>query len=375
MKAKRIKRYLIVAILTLSVTPLIASYWLLQEVLNSAVGLAVKPQTGQLLEHYRDDLKHLRQLDPANEATYKKQFMAVSDELTVYQQPQLLRQVLTDTYLTYYLLLFVAFLLLALLVAVWLSRRVARAYKDLALQDIAKAQKIQALSHFDQWQVIAAKLAHEINNPLTPIEMMVTNLPRSYQTLDSDDFKHLLTDTELVVSEEVHKLKAMVSHFSRFSKLPEPLLTLHNLREQLEQFVRLQHNHWPQVELTLTFDSSEPSSETVLLDHLLFNQCLVNLINNAVQANPELKPMSVDISLMTNEQDVAISVFNQGKSIEPQHCESIFDLYYSTKADKENMGLGLCIVRKIMLDHGGDIRCEPHHEGAEFVLTLPTARS
>ena len=371
-KAKGIKRYLILAMLALSVIPLVASYLLLEEVLNSAVSLVVKPQTAQLLESYREDLKHLRQLDPGNESEYKSRFLAASDELAVYQQPQLLRQVLTDTYRSYYLVLFVVILAFALVIAVWLSGKVARAYRQLSQQDVEKAQKIQALSHFDQWQVIAAKLAHEINNPLTPIQMMVSNLPRNYAVIDKTEFKQMLHDADAVVSEEVAKLKAMVSHFSQFSKLPEPQLKKQNLFARIEEFVRLQQANWPSIEFSLDNQIDNEADAEVLLDHLLFNQCLFNLINNAQQANPTLALMRLTITVSLQQQQLNVALFNQGKAIDQALCSSLFDLYYSTNSHKENMGLGLSIVRKIMLDHGGDIECQPHADGALFVMSFPT---
>ncbi len=377
-KTNRINAYLIGAILTLSVLPLIASYLLLDEVLESAIGLAVKPDTKVLLSAYRDDLKTLKKLDPDNQEAYKTRFLAAGEELVVYDQPQLLRQVLRDTYLTYYLLLFVVILAFSLLGAVWLSRKVARSYQALANSDIKKAEKIQELSYFDQWQAIAGKLAHEINNPLTPIEMMVSNLPRTYANASPEAFEACLADTKEVVSEEVHKLKEMVSHFSQFSKLPEPVLKPHNIAKHCQTFIRQHQQGWPNAQISL---SDGPQSIEVAIDHLLFNQCLLNIINNAVQANKECAnkdstQLSVTLSITKEADDnIAITVFNDGKPIDPTVHSSLFKMYYSSKSSKENMGLGLAIVRKIILDHGGDICCLPLTQGAAFKMTLPIITS
>lgn len=380
MTSKVINAYLVAAILTLSVVPLIASYFLLDEVLDSAIGLAIKPSTEQLLQAYRDDLKVLKTLDAANQDQYKARFLAASEALNIYTQPQLLRQVLTDTYLTYYLLLFMVFLLLSLLGAILLSRKVARAYKALAQKDIAKAQKIQELQYFDQWQLIAGKLAHEINNPLTPIEMMVSNLPRSYANADSQTFATTLADTKAVVSEEVHKLKAMVSHFSQFSKLPEPVLKPINLVDYCTDFIAGHQTAWPNIQLQQQIEGSI-DHRWVQLDHLLFNQCLFNMINNAIQANPALcqnQQLSVTLTLRqsTNpdaDSHISLTVFNNGKAIDANSRQSLFKLYYSSKAHSENSGLGLSIVRKIILDHGGDVHCLALDEGAAFEINLPVS--
>jgi signal transduction histidine kinase len=372
-KTNRINAYLIGAILTLSVLPLIASYLLLDEVLESAIGLAVKPDTKVLLSAYRDDLKTLKKLDPDNQEAYKSRFLAAGEELVVYDQPELLRQVLRDTYLTYYLLLFVVILAFSLVGAVWLSRKVARSYQALANSDIKKAEKIQELSYFDQWQAIAGKLAHEINNPLTPIEMMVSNLPRTYANASPEAFEACLFDTKAVVSEEVHKLKEMVSHFSQFSKLPEPVLKPHNIAEHCQTFIRQHQQGWPSAQISL---SEGAQNIEVAIDHLLFNQCLLNIINNAVQANKDKAGLAVTLSISKEADDnIAITVFNDGKPIDPVAHSSLFKMYYSSKSSKENMGLGLAIVRKIILDHGGDICCLPLMQGAAFKMTLPLITS
>lgn len=355
----------------LTVIPLLASYWLLDEILYSAIGLVVKPESQQLLESYRDDLKILKELDPEHEKKYKTRFLQASDELLIYQQPKLLQQVLRDTFLTYYLILFVAVLLFSLVAAIWLSQKVARSYKKLIVRDIQKAEKIYELTYFDEWQAIASKLAHEINNPLTPIEMMVSNLPRVYQTASADVFKENLNDTQVMVSEEVQKLKEMVSHFSQFSKLPEPKLKKCNFLDYCTAFIRQYQHAWPRINLEVVANTYAKKS-LVEIDPLLFNQCLINMINNAVQANKAQEKIDICLTItIENNREVSLVVFNDGTIIKPEYMKVIFQMYFSSKSDEENMGLGLAIVRKIILDHGGNIVCLPLSTGAAFKITLP----
>lgn len=376
MQQKTINSYLTVSILILVALPLLASYWLLDEVLKGATSLAIKPEQQYLLESYREDLKALRRLNPDKEAEYKARFQQASDELLVYQQPELLKQILRDTWLTYYLILFICVLSFASLAAVWLSRKVARAYNKLTEKDIANAKKIQELSYFDQWQTITRKLAHEINNPLTPIEMMVSNLNRSYLRSSPENYQKTLQDTQTVVSEEVQKLKHMVRHFSRFSKLPEPELKATNLAEYCSDFVRQHQNAWEKLELTFRGSTELGAKTMVQLDPLLFNQCLHNLINNALQANPQLSEVNVELSLFSKASgEVGLRVFNTGKTITSDDCKLIFQIYHSSKRHEDNMGLGLPIVKKIVLDHGGNIQCTPVSSGAVFDITLPVTNT
>jgi len=362
---------LIGSILTLTVIPLLASYWLLNEVLHSAIGLVVVPENQQLLQHYRDDLKTLRKLDPEHEKKYKNRFLQVSDELLIYQKPELLQRVLRGTFLTYYLVLFIAVLIFAVVAAIWLSQKVAHSYKRLTAKDIQKAEKIYELIYFDEWQAIASKLAHEINNPLTPIEMMVSNLSRVYSATSAEVFKENLNDTQAMVSEEVKKLKDMVNHFSRFSKLPEPRLKKCNMLDYCTGFIRQYQHAWPKVELTVKANACAPNA-LVDIDYLLFNQCLINMINNAVQANKTQSKINVSLTItIENDSEVSLVVHNDGAVIEAADIKTIFQMYYSSKRDEENMGLGLAIVKKIILDHGGDIVCVPLLTGAAFKITLP----
>ncbi|WP_177207942.1 sensor histidine kinase [Pseudoalteromonas denitrificans] len=357
--------------MTLAVSPLLASYWLLGEVLHSAIALVVKPDTQQLLRNYRDDLKTLKRLDPDNQKEYKVRFLQATDELLIYEKPQLLKKILQDTYLTYYLVLFIAVLLLSLLTAIWLSHKVARSYKVLSASDVKKAEKIQELVYFDEWQAIASKLAHEINNPLTPIEMMVSNLSRTYENTTPKVFEESLNDTKDVVSEEIYKLKNMVSHFSQFSKLPMPVFKSCEIAQYCTTFIRQHQNAWPNVVFTLEI-KAQVSNVSVDIDHLLFNQCLINVITNAVQANQESEQLNISLILsLENESDITIEIFNDGMPIDISNTEVIFKMHYSSKSTKENMGLGLAIVRKIVLDHGGNIICRSILEGAAFKISLP----
>lgn len=375
MKNNHIKGYLIATILMLSMLPLLASYVLIDEVLNSAISLVMKDDTQQILQSYSSDLKRLKTFDPTNEQGYKKKFLQVSDELLIYQQPELLKGLLQETYLSYYLFLFVLVLAFSLAIAFFLSQKIARSYQKLALSDVSKAKKLQELSHFEQWQALAAKLAHEINNPLTPIEMMVSNLAKIHNKGDAELFKQNLTDTQIMVSEEVTKLKGMVSHFSRFAKLPEPQLQITHIFTYCQDFIRQHQGAWPSVTLTIIDSLKEnrhvESDISVNMDKLLFNQCLINIINNAVQANSKLQQLDIKITLTLAQNNVHLVVFNSGKNIDANQCNKIFNLHYSSNEHHENMGLGLAIVRKIVLDHGGEINCLPKKNGAAFQINLP----
>ncbi|WP_448565021.1 sensor histidine kinase [Thalassotalea ganghwensis] len=385
MKNKQVSVYLISAILTLAILPFLASYLLIDEIIDNAISLVVKPKTKQILLDYQQDLKTLRKLAPEKEHIYRSRFNDTTDELVIYQQPHLVKKVLRDTYLTYYLILFIIVLLCSLSAALLLSRKVARSYRRLMESDINKAKRLQELSYFDEWQIVTGKLAHEINNPLTPIEMMVSNLSRIYTKTDEKTFQENLRVTETVVSEEIAKLKAMVSHFNHFSKLPEPVMINCNIRHYLTEFVKQYSSAWQTVNFSIPNNKKHELDAKLMvnLDTILFNQCFINIINNAVQANPKIEKLNI---VITSELEfnsgraskVAITIFNDGMIIKDEDKERIFKMHYSsncsTNTHSENMGIGLAIVRKIILDHNGEIYCLPLKKGAAFKITLPLSK-
>jgi nitrogen fixation/metabolism regulation signal transduction histidine kinase len=251
----------------------------------------------------------------------------------------------------------------------------------MVMSNLAQEKKIQALSYFDEWQIIAGKLAHEINNPLTPIQMMVSNLSRLHEKSDRVSFAQSLNNTENVVSEEIEKLKGMVRHFNKFSKLPEPDFQYLDLLSHLTQFIEQYSPAWQSVNFTVDIAANIDQNQGIVIkaDGILLNQCFINLVNNAIQANPHINPLKIKFSLAiqrTENKDhwLKLIVFNQGRVIAKKERENIFKLYYSVKhtsQSSENMGLGLAIVRKIILDHKGDIQCLSSNEGAAFEVSLP----
>ena len=174
----------------------------------------------------------------------------------------------------------------------------------------------------------------------------------------------------------------MVSHFNKFSKLPEPVLSHCDVLSYLDNFIKQYQSAWQNTELTMIINESANHQPSIIvsLDTILFNQCLLNIINNAVQANQAIDQLSIVISIdiqrkSNSRATINITISNNGASIAPSDREHIFKMYFSGKKittdQTENMGLGLTIVRKIILDHNGDITCLPVKEGAAFKISLP----
>ena len=400
---KRVLIYLITMIITLSITSLVVSYFLFTKIINTTLDRVIQPEVSPVLLDYQRDLKIIDQLskrikevknDVAEEeqnnhiheklnhilslaqeeeklrAQVKKVTMIINESQSI-NNPDEFKRSLINFFKEYYLTLFVIALIFALAVSSLFCFKIMRLYQELANSDIKKAKKLQELDYFKDWKLMASKLAHEINNPLTPIEMMVSHLPRIYENTQASVFKESLYDTEIVVREEVNKLKEMVEHFSRFSKLPEPEFVPCDLVDFCEVFVRQNQAAWPQI--TLYIKNNKLLSKTpVLLDKRLFKQCLINLIKNAIQANQDKADLEMSFSFnIEKNSEVTLILLNTGVVIPNSKRLEIFKLHYSHRVSAENMGLGLPIIKKIILDHKGDISCLAMLTGAAFKINLP----
>lgn len=218
------------------------------------------------------------------------------------------------------------------------------------------------------WQIIAKKLAHEIKNPLTPIQMMVTQLVRRYKGEDPD-FRNLLEDAKTIISEEVSSLRKMVDNFSKFAQLPLPKLEPNDLVEVARQITELEKAAFPNHNIVFQSHLAQAIS---LADPHLIRQVLINLIKNAAEA-AEGNSTRIEISVKEDIRSYTICVHDNGPGI-PEHLQArIFEAYFTTKHSGPNpgMGLGLAVCQKVMLEHGGNLRVTSSPGDTNFLLILP----
>jgi len=223
------------------------------------------------------------------------------------------------------------------------------------------------------WQEVARRLAHEIKNPLTPIQLAVQELQSQYRGDDPAYQRRLDTASE-VLHEEIGVIRRLVDDFSAFAKLPKVEPTPVDLGGLVSDFVRV-HPEWQGIVRAET--PAAPVS--AMCDRMLLRRVLSNLVENALQAIAET-PVSPCVVLrvvgpIVREDDagvhVAIQVDDNGPGVPSDRAARIFDPYFTTK--ETGTGLGLAIVRKILLDHGGDIRvgaADAPLSGARFTVEL-----
>jgi nitrogen fixation/metabolism regulation signal transduction histidine kinase len=243
------------------------------------------------------------------------------------------------------------------------------------LSELLAAQRAAA------WSEVARRMAHEIKNPLTPIQLSAERIAKSYGRAttngngggDHADEKRVaavISECTETITREVAGLKAMVDEFSRFARLPATRLELANLNEVVTQAAGLYVDRLEGVAMTLQLDQELPSS---MLDVEQIKRVFVNLIDNAVQALASVdgeKQITIVTSHDAERSLLRAAVADTGHGIEPSDFRRLFEPYFSRR--DSGTGLGLAIVQRIIMEHGGHIRAERNNpRGARFVIELP----
>ncbi len=239
----------------------------------------------------------------------------------------------------------------------------ARAFNQM-LDDLqANQRKIIELEKMATWQQLARRLAHEIKNPLTPIQLTTQQMRDAYKG-DDDEYRKLLGEGSAIIEEEVNSLQRLVREFSDFARLPEFTMQRQDLRLLLESLRRLYKSsavrfEFDDVPIPFTFD----------YDYL--KRALINLIDNALAAIDDNG--SVLVCAKVSQNELSVSVEDDGQGIGRDTLTKIFEPYYSTK--RSGVGLGLAIVKKIIEEHGGTITVQSEqNKGSVFKMEFQCDR-
>jgi nitrogen fixation/metabolism regulation signal transduction histidine kinase len=241
--------------------------------------------------------------------------------------------------------------------------RLVDAFNDMVARLDDQRRRLVDLEKMSAWREVARHLAHEIKNPLLPIRLTIEELRDQYRG-DDRAFRELLLESTRVVGEEVEQLQRLVRQFSEFAKMPE----LNARVTSLDAVVRDVAALYPQV--TTTHDAALPV-EPFPFDPEQMRRVLVNLYDNAVAMAPAGNT-AVRISIARAGQHAVLRVGDNGPGIPPEHRARIFEPYFTTR--REGTGLGLAVVKNIVLLHGGDVAVESKAgAGTTFTIRLPLA--
>ncbi len=242
------------------------------------------------------------------------------------------------------------------------------------ISDLLSAQRKAA------WADVARRIAHEIKNPLTPIQLSAERLKRKYLKQISEDPETFTICTETIIR-QVGDIGRMVDEFSSFARMPQPVMEQHDLLELCRQSIFLQKTAFPRIEFSF---HCNVESLKIDIDPRLMGQALTNLIKNAVESI-EWKENNrsdgggqkkdgcvghIELKAMLLDNRVEVVVEDNGSGLPEEHRESLTEPYVTTR--EKGSGLGLAIVKKIMEDHQGSLIFEDREEGGARVrLVLP----
>jgi nitrogen fixation/metabolism regulation signal transduction histidine kinase len=367
MKAGDVRIPLFLTILVMSAAPLLAAFYLLDQTLKTSLNLGFNPQVVRVLDQSSEHLRTLGRLDADHRDAYRAHFEEVQNLKQVYSNPMLIRRGIEGSLKIYFGTGLIATVLLAVLAAAVLSRRIARRYRLVFEELTSQREKVRYLQEMSSWQELARMLAHEIKNPLTPIEVLVSSLSRSYLQKTEPEFREQLAKTESMINEELAHLKNTVTRFGEFAQLPQVVATEQDVAEVLAQQVKtLAHT----IEGADIDFRAATHGARARVDSTLLRQVLTNIIRNGIEANPD-RPVRFVIDLTSGANHVQLTLRNDGVPVPADLAPRIFDLYVSSKTGNSNMGLGLAIVKKIVIEHGGDVAYIEQAGQPTFVITLP----
>jgi two-component system nitrogen regulation sensor histidine kinase NtrY len=229
------------------------------------------------------------------------------------------------------------------------------------LTQLIQAQKIAT------WKDVAQRVAHEINNPLTPIQLSAERIIKTLKKRDQSATGVIEEGAQTII-QETRVIKSLVDEFSNFARMPKVQLKSCNLRALIEETVALFRGIYAQIEIQASVAADLPAA--VSLDAEQMKRVLINLFDNAIEAMDKKGRITVEAFYEIPRQRVNIAISDTGPGISVEDKAKLFLPYFSTK--KKGTGLGLAIVNQIVREHNGSIQVENNQPtGAKFIIQLP----
>jgi nitrogen fixation/metabolism regulation signal transduction histidine kinase len=250
--------------------------------------------------------------------------------------------------------------------------QLAEAFNKMTEQLLEQRDRTLQAERVASWRELARRLAHELKNPLFPLQITIENLQRA-RDQHPDQFDEVFRESTATLLAELQQLKQIIAQFSDFAKMPKPEIETVDansvVRDVLKLFeAQFQANGRPRIEPVLDLAEGELK---IPADALQLSRALRNLILNAMDAMPEGGRLRIRTQRL--EDGARIEVEDSGQGLTEEECARLFTPYYSTK--RHGTGLGLAIVQSVVADHHGKISVSgrPGH-GATFTIDLPSRR-
>ena len=248
--------------------------------------------------------------------------------------------------------------------------QLAESFNRMTSELLAQKERLVQTERVAAWRELARRLAHELKNPLFPLQLTVENLIRAREH-SPEMFEEIFRESSQTLLAEISNLKGIIGRFSEFSRMPQPQLQSVQVSEVVEAVARLfQAQFQAQGRQAIHCEMQlDRRLDPIAADPELLHRALSNLVLNAMDAMSN----GGTLTLRTRRQDgkIAIEVCDTGSGLTREECERIFTPYYTSK--QHGTGLGLAIVQSVVSDHGGRItvQSEPG-KGTTFVIELPS---
>jgi nitrogen fixation/metabolism regulation signal transduction histidine kinase len=245
----------------------------------------------------------------------------------------------------------------------------AASFNRMTHQLLEHKERLVQTERVAAWRELARRLAHELKNPLFPLQLTVENLLRARQH-SPEQFEETFQESSSTLLAEISNLKTIISRFSEFSRMPQPRLQSVDLNEIVRNVARLFQAQLhtpgrPPIECKLEIAEA---MDPVAADPELMHRALSNLVLNAMDAMPEGGVLT--LHTRQTEDRALVEVSDTGTGLTPEECDRLFTPYYTSKA--HGTGLGLAIVQSVVSDHGGRVSVRSQTgRGTTFQIELP----
>jgi signal transduction histidine kinase len=247
--------------------------------------------------------------------------------------------------------------------------QLAESFNRMTAELLAQKERLVQSERVAAWRELARRLAHELKNPLFPLQLTVENLIRAREQYP-EQFDDVFRESAQTLLAEISNLKGIIGRFSEFSKMPQPQLQSVQVNELLRRVAQLfqaqlQAPGKPPIACNFELDETLGPIDA---DTELLHRAISNLVLNAMDAMPN----GGTLTLRTRHtgEDTVIEVADTGSGLTPEECERIFTPYYTSK--QHGTGLGLAIVQSVVSDHHGRISVQSQqNRGTTFVIELP----
>ncbi len=243
----------------------------------------------------------------------------------------------------------------------------ARSFNHMTEQLQSQRDRLVQSERVAAWRELARRLAHELKNPLFPLQLTVENMVRA-RDLPPAEFDEVFRESTATLGTEIANLKTIIGRFSDFSKMPKPELERIDAADVVERVRALYENaasHDAKIKIAVDVAKTPMP---LLADPELLHRALSNLVLNAMDAMPDGGVLT--LSAHPKGETAELRVADTGQGLTPEECERLFTPYYTTK--QHGTGLGLAIVQSVIADHAGTIAVESSAGGgATFIITLP----